>query len=188
MVYQNGEGIRRLVVELPVNVHTRFKTEVSRLGLDLRGVIIRLIESWLSGNSKIKIQPAEVNPEDTIEYVVDKILNESLDKKLDEILNERGLIKQGKTDSESPEVFEVEKVNELEEPAENSGNPDGIVEEEIQVEAVKVVRKKRRLIKRMMGIWPWIRESKFWVDEDGKEIKNDNLDEYDVDEEESGKP
>lgn len=144
MVYQNEQGIRRLVVELPVNVHTRFKTEVSRLGLDLRGVIIHLIESWLSGNSKIKIQPAVSNPEKSIEEIVEEILEKRLDKYLS--------MKKPETESAagSVDVHNVAEPVEVEEPEEI---PEEI-EEPVEVEEVE--NKPKKKVKK--GIWPWVRE------------------------------
>lgn len=153
MVYQNGEGIRRLVVELPVNVHTRFKTEVSRLGLDLRGVIIRLIESWLSGNSKIKIQPAEAlrNPEESIEEIVERIIEKKF----------AGIEVETETAAEPVDVHNIEEPVEVEEPEEIPEEN----EEPVEVEEPANPKPKK---KKRMGLWPWTREVE--IDEDEEEV------------------
>ncbi len=148
MVYQNEQGIRRLVVELPVDVHTRFKTEVSRLGLDLRGVIIRLIESWLSGNSKIKIQPAVRNPEESLEEIIERVI----DKKFGQIDIET------ETVAEPVDVHNVEEPIEVEEP-DRSGPEE--VEEPVVIEEPAEVEKQEDLKprkKKMAGLWPYVKE------------------------------
>ncbi|MBA7539606.1 hypothetical protein ES705_31886 [subsurface metagenome] len=141
MVYQNEQGIRRLVVELPVDVHTRFKTEVSRLGLDLRGVIIRLIESWLSGNSKIKIQPAVRNPEESLEEIIERVI----DKKF------------GQIDIETETVAEPVDVHNVEEPIEVE-EPEEIPEENKEPAVAEKSGDSRPRKKKMAGLWPYVKE------------------------------
>lgn len=173
------EGMRRLTVEMPASLHAQFKTEVSRQGLDIRAVVIPLVKSWLSGDSKIKIQPLEpakvgwsqtINPEaegwtKSIEKLVNDIVKKHLDQKEKEA-------------EKSPEVHTVEKPEseELEEPESKDleENEELVLVEEVEEaaeleeaepEQEKPAKKKRK--KKTVGIWPWTTE----IDDEEEEKK-----------------
>ena len=175
------EGMKRLTIELPAGLHHQLKSEVTRLGLDLRAVIMPLVKSWLSGESKIKIQPAERSFEKTIHPGADG-WEKSIEELVDEILKKREAVKEAE---KSLEVHTVEPVipvekNRLEESAESLESADLLGPEEVEeseeieenpdeeieeIEEEKILeemteskpKKKKKKKKRLAGIWPWQR-------------------------------
>ncbi|MBA7704307.1 hypothetical protein ES703_113111 [subsurface metagenome] len=132
------EGMRRLTAELPASLHSEFKTEVSRQGLDLRAVVISLVKSWLKGETKIKVQPIGRSFETTIhpgadgwEKSIEKIINGIVEKKLAMKEAENG------NPGSQLEVHTVEPVIEkIEEP----GEPDN---PEIEVLAESIIAEEK---------------------------------------------
>ena len=146
------EGTKRLIAEIPASLHLHFKTEIYRKGLNIQAVIEALIKSWLSKDSKMEIEPDVRNPGESIEEIVERVI----DKKLAEIEGEE------ESAAEPVDVHNVAEPVEVEEPEEVEE-----LEEFKEPEEVEVKPKKK--VKKQVGIWPWIREVEVDEDEDEEE-------------------
>ncbi|MBA7703336.1 hypothetical protein ES703_112118 [subsurface metagenome] len=142
-----SEGVKRLIAEIPASLYVQFKVECSQQGLSMKDVVLSFVESWLSGDSEIEIQPAKRNPgspEESIEEIVERVI----EKKFGEIDVET------ETAAEPVDVHNVAesvKVEDPEEIAEENEEP-AVVEEPAEAEKSEEQKPRKK-----RGLWPWIR-------------------------------
>ncbi len=142
------EGKTRLIAEIPATLHFHFKTEVYRQGLNMQAVIEALIKSWLSRDSKIEIEPAVQNPGDSLEEIIERVI----EKKFGQIDVETETAAEPVDVHNVAEPVEVEKPEEI--PEENE--EPAVIEE--PVEAEKSEEQKPGKKKKRVGLWPYVKE------------------------------
>jgi hypothetical protein len=141
-----SEGVKRLIAEIPASLYVRFKVECSQQGLSIKEVVLSFVESWLSGDSEIEIQPAKRNPgspERSIEEIVERII----EKKFGEIDIET------ETAAEPVDAHKVEELEEAEEPEEVE--EPAVIEEPAEAEKQEDLKPRK---KKKAGLWPYVKE------------------------------
>ncbi len=141
------EGVKRLIAEIPASLYVRFKIECAQQGLSVKDVVLSFVESWLSGDSEIEIQPAERNPGESIEEIVERII----EKKFGEIDVET------ETAAEPVDVHNVEEPAVIEEPEKilEENEEPAVIEEPAEAEKSEDSKPRK---KKMAGLWPYVKE------------------------------